>query len=335
MMSESWFYNITQKGKLSRVATVDDAFAAVKEGGFSWLHYCQPTKDDLSVLIDPLNLHPLSIEDCLDENQIPKIEDFPRNTFIVFNVFNYSNKELSIGEIDLIIGDNFLVTVDQRNSENRPFLGSIEQIVEKDIDNARYGPAFLLHVILDYVVDQSYFVIETLEDELDDLEESILTDITKFNPQELIRLRRDLFRLRKSLFQEREILVKICRKDCPFISGKAIFHYRDIYDHLTKFFEMTESFRELIASLMEVYLSLLNNKMTKASHETNQTVRRLTYITTIFMPLTLLAGIGGMSEWSMMTGPHNWRIAYPAFISAMVIIGLVNYYLLKRFEKRD
>ena len=121
-----------------------------------------------------------------------------------------------------------------------------------------------MHIILNYVVDQSYFVIETLEDELDNLEESILTDISKFNPAELIRLRRDLFSLRKSLFQEREIFVKICRKDCPFISGKAIFHYRDIYDHLTKFFELTESFRELIASLMEVYLSLLNNNMTKA-----------------------------------------------------------------------
>jgi magnesium transporter len=83
-----------------------------------------------------------------------------------------------------------------------------------------------------------------------------------------------------------------------------------------------------------MYLSMLNNKMTKAANETNVIVRRLTLITTIFMPLTLLAGIGGMSEWSMMTGPHNWKIAYPAFLLAMVVIGFVNYLLLKRFEKR-
>jgi magnesium transporter len=79
---------------------------------------------------------------------------------------------------------------------------------------------------------------------------------------------------------------------------------------------------------------MLNNQMTKAANQTNMAVRRLTFITTIFMPLTLLAGIGGMSEWSMMTGPHNWRIAYPVFLLAMGAIGLVNYYLLKRFEKR-
>ena len=94
-MSESWFYHISQKGKLSSVATVDAALAAAKDGGFLWLDYCQPTKEELSNLIDPLGLHPLSIEDCLDENQIPKIEDFPQNTFIIFNTFDYSNKKLS------------------------------------------------------------------------------------------------------------------------------------------------------------------------------------------------------------------------------------------------
>jgi magnesium transporter len=80
---------------------------------------------------------------------------------------------------------------------------------------------------------------------------------------------------------------------------------------------------------------MLNNRMTKAANETNATVRRLTFITTIFMPLTLLAGIGGMSEWSMMTGPANWRITYPIFLAVMVLIGIVNYFLLNRFEKKD
>jgi magnesium transporter len=84
-----------------------------------------------------------------------------------------------------------------------------------------------------------------------------------------------------------------------------------------------------------MYLSMLNNQMTIAANKTNISVRRLTFITTIFMPLTLLAGIGGMSEWSMMTGPHNWRIAFPAFLLAMVVIGFANYFLLKWLEKRS
>jgi magnesium transporter len=143
-----------------------------------------------------------------------------------------------------------------------------------------------------------------------------------------------LLTLRKSLFHEREILVKICRKDCQFIPEKAIFFYRDIYDHLAKFFELTESSRDIVTSLMEMYLSMLNNQMAISANDTNAIVRRLTFITTIFMPLTLLAGIGGMSEWSMMTGPENWKISYPAFIVAMGFLGVANYFFLKGFEKK-
>jgi magnesium transporter len=334
VMSESQFYHISQKGKLTSVATVDDALAAAKSGGFIWLNYCQPKKEDLSILIGLLDLHHLAIEDCLNEDQIPKMDDFPRNTFIIFNTFEYSNKKLSIGEIDLFIGNNFLVTVSQRDSDNRRILDGVEHIMETDMESARHGPAFLMHVILDHIVDQKFLAVEALEDELDSQEETMLANVSNFNPAEIIRLRRDLLNLRKSLFHEREILVKICRKDCPFIPEKAIYHYRDIYDHLAKFFELTESYREIVTSLMDMYLSMLNNQMTKAANQTNKAVRRLTFITTIFMPLTLLAGIGGMSEWSMMTGPHNWKIAYPAFLLAMAVIGFANYCVLKWLERK-
>jgi magnesium transporter len=332
-MSESRFYHISQEGKLTHVATLEDALASVGQGGFLWLDYCQPSKEDLSVLIEPLGLHPLSIEDCLDENQIPKIEDYPRNTFILFNTFSYTNKTLAIGEVDFFLGDKFLLTVGGRGPDGQPLLKGAERSVELDLGSARQGPAFLAHVILDRIVDQKFLTIEALEDDLDLAEDTILADHQHFNPGELVRLRRDLVTLRKSLFHEREILVKICRKDCLFISDKAIYYYRDIYDHLAKSFELTESFRDLVTSLMEMYLSTINNRMTQAANETNIIVRRLTLITTIFMPLTLLAGIGGMSEWSMMTGPSNWRIAYPAFLLGMVALGVGNYFFLRWLER--
>ena len=101
-MSEALFYHFSKQGKLSHVATADAVLAAAKEGGFVWLHYYQTTKEELSKLIDPFGLHPLAIEDCFDENEIPKIEDYSQNTFILFNTFDYSNGELSIGEIDVV-----------------------------------------------------------------------------------------------------------------------------------------------------------------------------------------------------------------------------------------
>jgi magnesium transporter len=217
----------------------------------------------------------------------------------------------------------------------RALMRDIERFINLDIKNCRQGPAFLAHALLDHVVDEMFGVIERLEDEVGSAEDVILSDIDHFSPARLLELRRDLTALRKSLFHEREILIKICRYDSNFIPEKAILLYRDIYDHLAKFFELTETDREIIASLMEMYLSMINNEMAKAANNTNATVRRLTFITTIFMPLSLLAGIGGMSEWSMMTGPENWKFTYPIFLLAMLVIGLLNYILLKWLERSD
>jgi magnesium transporter len=192
-----------------------------------------------------------------------------------------------------------------------------------------------MHIILDWIVDEKYKAFDDMEDELEKAEESLLDDVENFQPIQLINMRKNLMRLRKTLYHEREILVKICRLDCPFISEKAIVHYRDIYDHLSKFFELTETYREIETSLMELYTSLLNNLMTKMSNDTNTSVKRLTIITTIFMPLTLLAGIGGMSEFTMMTGQDHWKVSYPLFMLGMVAIGMITFFVIRRLEKRD
>ncbi len=333
-MSESKFYHFSATGLFYGVATAKDAIAASADGGFIWLNYYKPTKQELNLLINTLGIHPLSVEDCVDAKQIPKIEHFPTNTFIIFNAFSYIEKTLHIDEVDFFIGKNFIITVSGHNSDSREPLANIESMVSKDSSNAKSGPAFLLHIIMDYLVDEKFEAFDALEDDLETSEDMVIDNPAGFNPKELMRLRKDLLNLRKSLYHEREILVKICRLDCPFITDKAIFHYRDIYDHLAKIFELSETYREIVTNLMELYTSLLNNLMTKASNETNASVRRLTLIATVFMPLTLLASIGGMSEWSMMTGPENWKITYPLFLFGMLVIGGVNFVLIRLLEKR-
>jgi magnesium transporter len=334
-MTEMHFYHIDTDGKLTQVDNLQTALEALNKNGYIWLDYHQPEKEDLTPLIESLGLHPLSIEDCIDENQIPKIDDYLTNTFILFNGFHTTDGTLSVTEVDSFLGRNFLVTVSNDDQHNQALLNSLERSVQNESESLRHGPSFLLHIILDKVVDEKFIAIETLEEKLNEDEELILSDLGLFDPATLLHLRRDLLTIRKSLFHEREILVRICRKDSPFIPEQAIYLYRDIYDHLSKFFELTESYRDLVTSLMEMYLSMLNNQMTKAANDTNIIVRRLTFITTIFMPLTLLAGIGGMSEWSMMTGPQNWRYAYPIFLLAMIVLGVLNYVFLKWLEKRQ
>ena len=151
-----------------------------------------------------------------------------------------------------------MITVSHRDRTGQPILKGIEHYVENDLGNARQGPAYLLHVLLDHIVDQKFNSIEAIEEDINESEDVILTDLDRFNPADLLCLRRNLVKLRKSLFHEREILVKICRKDCPYIPEKAILYYRDVYDHLTKFFELTESSRDIVASLMEMHVSLIS-----------------------------------------------------------------------------
>jgi magnesium transporter len=334
-MSVSKFYHFTAAGLFYGIETLEAAIAVMKEGGFVWFNFFQPSKEVLTSLINTIGIHPLSVEDCFDDKQVPKIEHFANNTFIIFNSFSYSKNELFIDEINLFIGKNFLITVSGHNAEGRKPLNNIEDIIENGNTNAKTGPDFLMHIVLDWLVDEKYKAFDDMEDELEKAEESLIDNVEKFQPMQLIHMRKNLMMLRKTLYHEREILVKICRLDCPFISEKAILHYRDIYDHLAKFFELTETYREIETSLMELYTSLLNNLMTKASNDTNLSVRRLTLIATIFMPLTLLASIGGMSEWSMMTGPDNWKVTYPLFLLGMIIIGVVNFYFIRKMEKKN
>jgi magnesium transporter len=334
-MSEQTFHHITRTGKLVRTKTWAEARAAVKKsGGYFWLDFLEPSKEELSVLIEPLGLHPLAVEDCTDANQIPKMDDYPRHTFMIFNAFQYAEDALTVQELDIFIGKNFIVTVQQRDPRGRPLLVGAEHTAEVQRLSIKQGPEFLLHTLVDLVVDHKFVETEALEEGIIGAEEAILGNIGRFRPGELLHLRRDLLAMRKSLFYEREILVKINRKDCPHIGESALYLYRDLYDHLSKLYELTEASRDMVTSLMEMYLSMLNNQMALSANATNATVRRLTFITTIFMPLSLLAGIGGMSEWTMMTGAENWRFAYPLFLVGMVVIGIANYYLLKLLERR-
>lgn len=335
-MSEARFYHIPKTGKLNRCERVQDAMELVeKEGGFFWLHYLEPVSDDLHPLIQQLDLHPLAVEDALDDNQLPKIDDFPSNTLIVFNAFTYFEEKIVIQEVDFFLGKHFVISIDRIGPDGKPLLDGIEQMVLREMDEDRLGAAFVLHTMLDAIVDRKVFAIEAMEDRLASTEDAVMDRPTDFDPKNLQQIRHILVSLRKSLFHEREVFVKICRKDCPFIPDRAIFQYRDIYDHLARFFELTETLRDIATSLMEIDLSMRSNEMARASNRTNRSVRRLTLITIVFLPLSLLASIGGMSEWSMMTGPENWRFTYPLFLLAMVVIGALSYFLLKGIIRRD
>ncbi len=334
-MGTGRYFVLTPGKALVKTEALSEVLGLRQGHRFIWLDFTDPSREDLDALLEPLGLHPLAIEDCLDEDQVPKMEEFPGHTFILFNRYRTQDGAARVEEINFFLGDKFLVTVHSHGLGERSYSGRLEEVVRRELEKARKGADFLLEVLLDDIVDEKFAAIEALQDQLDQAEEEILQGNLDFRPIKLMHLRRNLLMIRKSLVYEREILVKLCRRDSPFVGDKAIYEFRDIYDHLAKFFEVIEICRELIATITEIHLSMINNQMAMIANRTNRVVRRLTMITTVFMPLTMLAGIGGMSEWTMMTGAGNWRIAYPVFMGAMAAIGIASYYLLRWVDSKD
>jgi len=335
-MGTSEFYHIPPSGAPEKLDLFDDAVKALEKEGYVWFNYRKASREDLSVLIAPLNLHPLSIEDCTDEHQVPKMDDFPDCSFLVFNAMRYEEEGVVSDEVDFFIGRKFLVTVSGYPETTQYPLDRINIVMDKNLAALRRGPAWMMHIILDRIVDTMADVVDRAEADIDNAEEEILDSPSAFDPSKLIYLRRNLLTLRKSLFYEREILIRISRNDCEWVPEKATVHYRDIFDHISNFLEMTESNRDNVTSLMELYASMLNNKMAHDANRTNAKVSRLTVITTIFLPLTLLAGVFGMSEWTMMTGGEShMRYSYPLLAALMVVIGVASYLFIKWLERRD
>ena len=328
------YFYVNQAGKFSLVSSLQDVIKAAEDSGYFWIDYCEPSSQDLGQLIPALGIHPLSIEDCINDDQLPKLDLFPNYSFMIFNIFESTPDELLTHELDLFIGRNFLISVTGRDVKQTHLLESINQSIEREQESLKNGPAYLLHLIVDRVVDHKFEAVENIEEGLDHYEIIILGQEEDFNPGKLMDSRRDLQTIRKSLFHERELVSKIIRQDSPFIPERSIVYFRDIYDHLSTYYEMSDSARDLVTSLMEIHLSTINNHMARISNRTNATMRRLTLITTIFMPLSLISGIGGMSEFTVLTGGEkNAKIAYLALIVVMAIIAFLNWHYLRRMEK--
>jgi len=331
--SSSRFFFINPAGELTLVSSIDDAINAVQDGGYMWLDYCDPKLEDLEPLITKLNLHPLSIEDSLNEEQLPKLDLYPNYSFLVFNVFESSSEELLAHELDLAIGKNFIISITHSDRQNQSLLQGMEQVVERESGKVNNEPSFLLHLLIDTVVDRKFLTIDRIETKLDKDEDEILQGSPDYDLSRLLNSRRDLNTVRKSVFYEREVLSKLIRQDSPFIAEKSLIFFRDVYDHLSRYYEISETARDQVTSLMEIHLSLASNRMAETSNRTNAIMRRLTLISSIFMPLTLISGIGGMSEYTMMVGQENWRVGYIVLLVLMVVVAVINFLLLRRMER--
>lgn len=270
------------------------------------------------------NLHPLVLEDIVNTTQRPKIDEYDDYLFVVLKMLYYDEKEeLVIEQVSFVLGKNHVLTFQESE-------GDVFGIIR---DRLRYNNGrirglksdYLMYALIDAVVDNYYSIIETLGNKIEDLETELFEGHARENVNiEVQHLKREILKVRRAIFPLREIISRITKDDHPLIYKRTITYYRDIYDHLIQVSENIDIYREMIWSLMDMYMTTISNKM-------NEVMKVLTIISSIFIPLSFLAGLYGMNFEYI---PElKYRYGYFVLIGAMfmIFIGLLFYFKKRKW----
>jgi magnesium transporter len=284
-----------------------------------WFHFDTPTEDELRFLQEGLKIHHLTVEDIVNQNQRPKIEPFEEYVYLAIHPLLRKEKwQIEPSELDLLLGRSWIVSV-----HYGPLPGLIEgsQLHERIPLALRRGTDFFLYTLLDLVVDSYFPILDDIEDEVDSLEERLLLRTSRIDMNALLTLKRSLVHIRRAVTPQREVLNQLTRHDFPFVRPENLVYFRDVYDHLIRITEELDSLRDILSSVLEIYLASTSNQL-------NITMKRLTAWGTIFVIITAIAGIYGMNFKYM---PElDWRYGYFAVLALMGLISLGLFFYFKK-----
>ena len=288
----------------------------LKDMKWYWCDFNTPTEEEADLLLTHFHFHPLAVEDCLVELQRPKLDYYENLYFLIIHAID---DQLNTHEIDLFIAEQFIVTFHlQPHKEIDDIWNELQSL--KDFQ--KIYPLEIGYKVIDKIVDSFFPIVERVEDQLLAIENS---DETQQGTDTLItqtyKVRKDLLKLRQTIIPMRDLIYRIVESKRFLNQEHQRAYFHDIYDHLLKLSEMIESNRQLTADIRDNYISLNSYRM-------NNIMKTLTVITTIFMPLTFLAGIYGMNFVYM---PElKARYGYFVILVVMLIIGLIMYYWFKK-----
>jgi len=294
-----------------------------QKGAILWIDLCKPTDEESYILTHDFNFHPLAIEDVISEKPRTKLDDYDRYLFLVFQVVDYVGREegLKTGEVDLFLGENSLVTVHYDDHRIFDFLYSR---AEKDDRLMARGADFLLHAIVDAMVDNYNTTLDILEYEVDQIESDVLGQPDEETLKSIFTLRRDIVQLKRLVLPQREVLARLCREKFELISKTASVYFSDIHDHLQRLNDLADFHREILNSSLEVYYSSVSTK-------TNEIIKFLTIMTVLFIPPTFLVGLWGMNFQNM---PElGWKYGYHVALGLMLVVvgGLIVLFRKKKW----
>jgi magnesium transporter len=234
------------------------------------------------------HFHHLAVEDALRESHVPKVDDWGDYLYIVFHVARIvpETEALELQELDVFLGKNYLITY---HTAALPILDQDRESILRDPrDRMRNGPDHLLVRFLELAIDQSLTAIEDLDEQVDEIQNAVIDNATPKNLKRIFRIKRSAIQLHKILSPQREVLNRLARDPYKPIQAKHRVYFRDLYDHVVRIHDISESLRDLISGTLETYLSVVANR-------TNDIMKILTIVTVMFMPMSFLVGFFGMN----------------------------------------
>jgi len=292
------------------------------KGAYLWVDLQAPTPEEADVLNRVFGFHPLAVEDCWHEPQHSKVDDYGSHVFMVVHGIRYDaeHDEFKTHELNIFLGASYLVTFHTYHS--RSIDAAKENIRRHPAVMAR-GMDFVLHQIVDRVIDNYFPKLEIIESKIDELETDLIADVRPELLTRIFDLRRTVSHLKRIATQEREMLIQISRGDFPFIGEKAQVYFKDVYDHLFRIVEGADTHRDTLNVMIQVYVSMVSNQL-------NNTMRVLTLIATVMLPLTVITGIYGMN-FDFMPELH-WKLGYPLILLVMLVVSVL---MITYFRKRN
>jgi magnesium transporter len=287
-----------------------------------WVDMESPTEADEEILLNVFHFHPLTVEDCRENRHYPKVEEFPDYVyFIVHGVkADTSPDRFNTIELDGFLGRNYVITYHHDMFRS---INNVKKMLRTSPVACQRGPSFLMHQILDQIVDYYSPVLDDFDERIDQLEDNIFSLKQPNNAilEDIMELKRSVLRLRRISAKQMDIFYRMSRGEIHLIPQPMLPFYRDIYDHLIRVTDLAENYRDLISGALEAYLSVVSNRM-------NEIMKVLTIFSAIMLPLTFIAGLYGMNFDNL---PElHWAYSYFVVLGLMVIVALGMLYMFWR-----
>jgi magnesium transporter len=267
------------------------------------------------------NLHPLLLEDIMNTEQRPKMEDYGDYIFVVMKMLSYDEKdgEIKAEQISLVLGSNYVISFQER--EGNVFDSIRGRMKNEKWRIRRMGADYLVYSLIDIIIDNYFTILEKLGEKIEDLEDELVVNVRPETLRSIHNLKREMLSLRKSVWPLREVVNGLERGESSLIHKSTYVYLRDVYDHTIQVIDTIETFRDMLAGMFDIYLSSISNRL-------NEVMKVLTIIATIFIPLTFIVGLYGMNFEYMPELKMRW--AYPAVLILMLVIAVTMLVYFKR-----